>query len=147
MSTSFQTPTAPPIPVVLPKPPLPRRSPLSAVFRKAARLIAANGHFQGDYCPDVFDRRLMTPHAERPLSVVAAIRCAATGSPHRYDSLSEGAIEALAYRLEVEGEPPWSDAPRWLVNHVDCWGDTPGRTTESVVAVLESAADASAVAL
>jgi len=125
-----------------------RPTTIPAVFRAAARLLAVNGHFQGDYCPDPFDRRTTTPHAERPLSIVAAIRCVTSphgNNPHRMTELSEAAVKVLAYRLEVEGEPPWSDAPRWLENHVDCWGDAPGRTTKSAVAVLEAAADASAV--
>ncbi|HZX38328.1 MAG TPA: hypothetical protein VFF37_08375 [Streptomyces sp.] len=140
------TPAVAPQVVALHKAPLPRRCPLSAVYRKAARLIAVNGHHQGDYCPDPFDRKSRTPHAERPLSIVAAIRCAVSASPHRATELSEAAVKVLAYRLEVEGEPPWSDAPRWLENHVDCWGDAPGRTAECAVAVLEAAADASEVA-
>ncbi|MGS2588042.1 DUF6197 family protein [Streptomyces hebeiensis] len=126
--------------------PMPRATSVASTFRIAARIIAANGHHQGDYFPDPFDRRLKTAHELRPMSIVAAIRCAATGSPRRYNSLSEAAIKVLASRLEVEGEPPWSDAPRWLENHVDCWGDVPGRSAESVVCVLEAAGDASEVA-
>jgi hypothetical protein len=128
--------------------PVARPATIPAVFRAAARLIAANGHYQGDYLPDPFDRRTSSPHSTRPLSIVAAIRCAASphgDNPRFATELSEAAVKALAYRLEVEGEPPWSDAPRWLENHVDCWGDLPGRTAESVVAVLEAAADANEV--
>lgn len=146
MTTFWQTSS-----VVLPlhRSPLAAPTTVPAVFRAAARLLAANGHHQGDYLPDPFDRRTATPHAERPLSIVAAIRCVSSPhgeDPRRMTELSEAAVRVLAYRLEVEGEPPWSDAPRWLENHVDCWGDTPGRTTESAVAVLEAAADASEVA-
>jgi hypothetical protein len=143
VTTSFQTP------VPLHLAPLPRRNPLSAVFRKAARLIAANGHFQGDYCPDAFDRRLKTPHAERPLSIVAAIRCVTSpngDNPHRISELSEAAVKVLAARLEVDGEPAWNDEPHHLEGHVAHWGDVEGRTVESVVAVLEAAADANEVA-
>lgn len=145
MTTSLQTSSR-----VLPLhlSPLARPTTVPAVFRAAARLLAVNGHYQGDYCPDAFDRVSKTPHSERPLSIVAAIRCVASphgDNPHRITELSEAAVRVLAYRLEVEGEPPWSDTPRWLENHVDCWGDTPGRTTESAVAVLEAAADASEV--
>ncbi|MET7944223.1 hypothetical protein [Streptomyces sp. NPDC005302] len=139
MTASFQTPdTAPTV----------RPADVSAAFRAAARLIAANGHHQGDYLPDPFDRRTSSPHSSRPLSIVAAIRCVASpggDNPRLATELSEAAVKVLAHRLEVEGEPPWSDAPRWLENHVDCWGDLPGRTVESVVAVLEAAADANEV--
>ncbi|MEV0114626.1 hypothetical protein AB0H77_15440 [Streptomyces sp. NPDC050844] len=119
------------------------------VFRAAARLLAANGHHQGDYCPDPFDRRTSTPHAVRPLSIVAAIRCVSSpqgDNPHRETPLSEAAVKVLAGRLEVDGEPAWNDEPLHLEAHVASWGDVEGRTTESAVAVLEAAADACGVA-
>jgi hypothetical protein len=118
---------------------------LSAVFRAAARLIAANGHHQGDYCPDPFDRHTATPHSDRPLSIVAAIRCVTSphgDNPHRMTDLSEAAVKVLASRLEVDGEPAWNDEPHHLEGHVAHWGDVEGRTTEAAVAVLEAAADA-----
>lgn len=143
MATSFQTP------VPLHQAPQARPTTIPAVFRAAARLLAANGHYQGDYCPDAFDRRLTSPHAERPLSIVAAIRCVSSphgNNPHRMTDLSEAAVKVLAGRLEVDGEPAWNDEPHHLEGHVAHWGDVEGRTTESAVAVLEAAADASAVA-
>jgi hypothetical protein len=128
--------------------PIAHPATVPAVFRAAARLIAANGHYQGDYCPDPFDRRTRTPHAERPLSIVAAIRCVASphgDNPHRITDLSKAAVKVLADRLEVDGEPAWNDEPHHLEGHVANWGDVEGRTTESAVAVLEAAADASEV--
>lgn len=119
-----------------------RPATLSQVFRAAARLIVVNGHWQGDYCPDPFDRHVKTSHASRPLSIVAAIRCVVSGSPHRTTPLSEAAVQALAHRLEVDGEPPFNDTPLMLECHVAEWGDVEGRLAESVVAVLEAAADA-----
>lgn len=119
-----------------------------AVFRAAARLIVANGHYQGDYCPDAFDRRIKTHHSTRPLSIVAAIRCVTSphgDNPHRTTELSEAAVKVLADRLEVDGEPAWNNEPHHLEGHVANWGDVEGRTVESVVAVLEAAADASEV--
>ena len=146
MNASSQTSSA-----VLPlhQSPQSRPATIPAVFRAAARLIAANGHYQGDYCPDAFDRRLTSPHAERPLSIVAAIRCVTSphgDNPHRITDLSELAVKLLADRLEVDGEPAWNDEPHHLEGHVANWGDVEGRTTESAVAVLEAAADASEVA-
>lgn len=126
--------------------PVARPSTVPAVFRAAARLIVANGHYQGDYCPDPFDRVSKTSHAERPLSIVASIRCVVSGSPHRKTPLAEAAVKVLAGRLEVDGEPAWNEEPFWLETHVANWGDVEGRRVESVVAVLEAAADASAVA-
>lgn len=126
-----------------------RPTTLPAVFRAAARLIVANGHYQGDYCPDAFDRRTRTPHSSRPLSIVAAIRCVTSphgDNPHRITDLSEAAVKVLADRLEVDGEPAWNDEPHHVEGHVAHWGDVEGRTVESVVAVLEAAADASEVA-
>lgn len=123
-----------------------RPTTIPAAFRAAARLLAANGHHQGDYCPDPFDRLSKTSHSDRPLSIVAAIRCVVSGSPHRETPLSEAAVRTLAHRLLVDGEPAWNDEPYWLETHVADWGDVEGRTVESVVAVLEAAADATEVA-
>jgi hypothetical protein len=144
VATSLQTSSR-----VLPLHQAPQARPtaLPAVFRAAARLIAANGHYQGDYCPDPFDRRTQTPHAERPLSIVAAIRCVVSGSPHRETPLAEAAVKVLAGRLEVDGEPAWNEEPFHLETHVANWGDVEGRRAESVVAVLEAAADACEVAV
>ncbi|MEV7897280.1 DUF6197 family protein [Streptomyces cyaneofuscatus] len=127
--------------------PFPRPTTVASTFRAAARLLAANGHYQGDYLPDPFNRRLTTPDAERPLSIVAAIRCVVTGVPRRFDPLAEEAIKVLAGRLEVDGEPAWNDEPDNLAIHVANWGDVEGRTTECAVAVLYAAADATAVTL
>ncbi|MFD4257779.1 hypothetical protein ACFWR9_09105 [Streptomyces sp. NPDC058534] len=146
MATSLQTSSR-----VLPlhQSPQARPTTVPAVFRAAARLLAHVGHYQGDYCPDPFDRRSNTPHASRPLSIVAAIRCVASpqgDNPHRISELSEAAVKVLAGRLEVDGEPAWNDEPHHLEGHVAHWGDVEGRTTESAVAVLEAAADANEVA-
>lgn len=126
---------------------IPRPTTVAGVFRAAARLIAVNGHHQGDFLPDPFNRRLTTPDAERPLSIVAAIRCVVTGNPRRYAPLAEASIRVLADRLDVDREPAWNDEPFWLELHVAAWGDAEGRTVESVVAVLYAAADATAVTL
>lgn len=120
-----------------------RPTSLPGVFRAAARLLSANGHYQGDYCPDPFDHVTRTPHASRPLSIVAALRCAVSGSPHRTTTLSELAISTLAHRLEVDGElGPFEETEYRCEMHVANWGDAEGRTTESAVAVLYAAADA-----
>lgn len=130
-----------PIPVSLP-----RRFPadVPAVFRRAARIIAANGFYQGDYFPDAFDREMDVPVALRPLSIVAALRCAVTGDPRRPSILADHAIAVLALRLN---EGPAYGGIFDLEDHVDSWGDDPRRTVESVIAVLEQAADAVAVSL
>lgn len=142
MATSFQTPEVLP----LHQAPQARPSSIADVFRAAARLIVVNGHWQGDYCPDPFDRHVRTPHADRPLSIVAALRCVVSGSPHRTTPLSEAAVKVLAHRLLVDEEPPFDDTPLVLECHVAGWGDVEGRLAESVVAVLEAAADANEVA-
>lgn len=148
MATSSQTSFATQAASVLPLHLTPQARPMTipGVFRAAARLIVVNGHWQGDYCPDPFDRHVKTPHAERPLSIVAALRCVVSGSPHRTTDLSEAAVKVLAHRLLVDGEPPFNDTTLMLECHVAEWGDAEGRTTESVVAVLEAAADATEVA-
>ena len=124
---------------------LTRATTLPQVYRTAARLIVRNGHHQGDYLPDPFDRKLTTLHIERPMNIVAALRCAANGNPHVCSPLSEQAVKVLAHRLTVDGEPPFNDTPLMLECHVSEWDDAEGRTVESVVAVLEAAADASEV--
>lgn len=124
-----------------------RPTTLPGAFRAAARLLAANGHHQGDYCPDPFDRRTTTPHETRPLSIVAALRCSVSGNPHRTSELSEAAVKVLAHRLTVDGEPPFNDDELILESHVAEWGNVEGRTVESAVAVLEAAADACEVSV
>jgi len=125
--------------------PLARPTTIPGVFRAAARLLAANGLYQGDFVPDVFDREMCVPHFLRPMSIVAALKCATTGDPHRPSLLADEAIARLALRLEADGEGPLSGGIFDLEAHVDGWGDVEGRTTESAVAVLEAAADANEV--
>jgi hypothetical protein len=122
---------------------IPRPKTVAQAFRTAARLIAANGHHQGDYMPDPFDRVLHTPHVSRPLSIVAAIRFAVSGR-HVETPLSESAISVLAGRLEISEDDPvvHPDSPWECEIHVADWGDVEGRTTECVCAVLYAAADA-----
>ncbi|MFJ2675071.1 hypothetical protein [Streptomyces sp. NPDC087525] len=122
---------------------IPRPTTVSATFRAAARVIAANGHYQGDFVPDAFDREMCVPHFLRPMSIVAALKCAVSGDPHVTSLLADEAIAVLALRLEVGGEvgPYWGDIFS-LEEHIAAWGDVPGRTVESVVAVLYAAGDA-----
>jgi hypothetical protein len=115
------------------------------VFRAAARLLAANGLYQGDFVPDAMDREMCIPHFLRPMSIVAALKCATTGDPHLTSLLADEAIAVLALRLEVDGEGPLFGGIFDLEAHVDSWGDVEGRTAESAVAVLEAAADANEV--
>lgn len=122
--------------------PLARPSTVSGVFRAAARLIASNGLYKGDFVPDAFDREMDVPHQLRPMSIVAALKCATSGDPHRTSLLADQAIATLAVRLEVDGEGPLFGGIFDLEAHVDAWGDVESRTTESAVAVLEGAADA-----
>ncbi|WP_260255774.1 hypothetical protein [Streptomyces sp. 840.1] len=124
----------------------PRPTTLPGLFRAAARVLAANGLHQGDYFPDALSD-VHTPHTARPLSIVAALRCAATGDPRAYSLLADEGLMELAFRLTVDGEGPEHLDLFGLEDHVDGWGDVEGRTTESACAVLYAAADAAAVAL
>lgn len=149
----------PPVPAVTPVTPLEvdsarrdatlpaliRATDVPQVFRFAARLLVRNGLHQGDYLPDFADRRLTSLHINRPMSIVAAIRTVANGNPHLSSPFSELAVRVLAGRLLVDGEGPFGDSRLALATHVDSWGDLPGRSVESVVAVLEAAADANEV--
>lgn len=122
-----------------------RPTTVPGVYRAAARLLAKRGLYQGDFVPDVFDREMCLPHAFRPMSIVAALKCATTDDPHRTSLLSDEAIAVLALRLEVDGEGPMFGGIFDLEAHVDAWGDVESRTTESAVAMLEAAADANEV--
>jgi hypothetical protein len=120
----------------------PNRIDLADVFRRAALIIQTNGHHQGDYIPDPFSRVLSALPHERPMSIVAALRCAETGSPQRYGPASTGAVRFLAGRLLVDDEPPfWPDDSSMEV-HVAAWGDVPGRTAAEAAGVLLAAAGA-----
>jgi hypothetical protein len=132
-------------PVPLHQAPIARPTTLPTVFRAAARLIVTNGHYQGDYLPDVFDREMCIPHFLRPMCILAALKCVVSGDPHLTSLLADEAIGVLALRLEVDGEGPEYSGIFDLEAHVSAWGDLEGRTVESVVAVLEAAADASEV--
>lgn len=138
MTTSSQTSSS-----VLPlhKSPQARPTTVPSAFRSAARLLAVNGLHKGGIVPDTTDREMCIPHAFRPMSIVAALKCATTGDPHRPSLLSDEAIAVLALRLEVNGKGPLYGGIFDLEAHVDAWGDAESRTTESAVAVLEHAAD------
>ncbi|MFE6931806.1 hypothetical protein ACFVDT_07215 [Streptomyces sp. NPDC057699] len=121
---------------------IPRPTTVASVFRAAARVLAANGLYQGDYVPDARNREMCIPQVFRPMSIVAALRCAVSGDPQVSSLLADAAVGVLALRLD--GGPVWGDIFS-LEAHVDEWGDMPGRTTESAVAVLYAAADATEV--
>ncbi|MEU5976294.1 hypothetical protein [Streptomyces sp. NPDC047315] len=124
-----------------------RATTLPQVLRSAARIIARQGHWPYDYVPDAFDREMTQPHALRPMSIVAALKCAVTGDPHRDSLLADEAIATLALRLEVDGEGPhFRDDVFRLEGHIEAWEQIPARTAASVVAVLEAAGDATEVA-
>jgi hypothetical protein len=118
---------------------LPRPMTVPAVLLAAARIVQANGLWQGDYCPDVMDREMCVPHFLRPMSVVAAIKCAVSGDPHRESQLADTTIGFLA--LSIEGGPEYGDIFS-LEAHVEAWGDQPGRTGDDVVGMLELLATA-----
>ncbi|MEE4545265.1 hypothetical protein V2S66_25260 [Streptomyces sp. V4-01] len=121
------------------------RIELADLFRRAATIIQTNGHHQGDYIPDPFNRVLNALPHERPMNIVAALRCAETGHPQRYGPASTGAVRFLAGRLLVDGEPPFWPDDYSMESHVAAWGDVAGRTVAEVVAVLLDAAEAAPV--
>ncbi|MFJ8144644.1 hypothetical protein ACIQ6R_06165 [Streptomyces sp. NPDC096048] len=138
MATSLQTSSRV---IPLHASPLAAPTTVPGVFRVAARLLAERGLYKGDFVPDVFDREMCVPHFLRPMSIVAALKTATTGDPHRTSLLSDQAIATLALRLKVDGEGPLFGGIFELEAHVDAWGDVELRTTESAVAVLERAAE------
>ncbi|MES9804963.1 DUF6197 family protein [Streptomyces cinereoruber] len=115
---------------------LPVRRPTTApgVLLRAAQILQANGLWQGDYVPDPLDREVCIPHFLRPMSVIAALNCAATGDPHRSSQLGDVAMGVVA--LSIDGGPYWGDF-RSLQAHVEEWNDEPGRTADDAVKLLE----------
>ncbi|MFE0651397.1 hypothetical protein ACFVZH_22690 [Streptomyces sp. NPDC059534] len=126
-----------PVLVLLPSP---RPTTVPTVLLGAARILAANGLWQGDYVPDTFNREMCIPHFLRPMSIVAALKCAASGDPHRDSPIADQAISALA--MSIDDGPYWGDT-RSLEAHVDEWGDEAGRSTDEAVALLERLATTS----
>lgn len=118
------------------------RIELPDLFRRAAEIIQTNGHHQGDYIPDPRNRVLTALPHERPMSIVAALRCAETGSPQKFGPASTGAIRFLAERLLVDDEPPFWPDDTSMELHIAAWGDVPGRTAAEAVEVLLAAAEA-----
>lgn len=114
-------------------------STVMAVLLAAARTIQANGHYQGDYVPDVRDRELHVPHFLRPMSIVAAVKYAAAGDPHKDSLLADNALGVLA--LAIGDGPAWGDIFS-LEAHIEDWGDEDGRSGDEVIALLERVATA-----
>ncbi|MEU4348266.1 hypothetical protein [Streptomyces sp. NPDC023838] len=126
---------------------IPRPTTVPAVLLGAARILRLTGLWQGDYLLDPCDREVSRdelPHSQRPMSIVAAIKCAATGDPHRECQLADTAIGVVA--LTIAPEPPYGDIFS-LESIVEEWGDAEGRTAEAAVTILTAAADASEVSL
>ncbi|MFG2900926.1 hypothetical protein ACGFZH_28055 [Streptomyces zaomyceticus] len=117
-----------------------RPATVPAVLLGAARILQANGLWQGDFVPDFRDREMCIPHFMRPMSIVAALRCAATGDPHGESRLGDTAIGYVA--LSIDGGPYYGDIFS-LQAHVDEWGDVAGRSADEAVALLERLATSS----
>ena len=118
-------------------------SDLPDVFRRAAYIIQGNGHHQGDYVSDPFNRVLTTVRESRPMSVDAALYCAADSNGRMFESdLAFAAIRFLAGRVLVDGEGPWDpDRNVDCQIHMSAWGDVEGRTAAEVIALLLAAAE------
>ncbi|MFJ5804811.1 hypothetical protein [Streptomyces sp. NPDC093093] len=121
------------------KVPLPVRPTLSveSVLLLAASAISVRGLHHGDYVEDPFNWRTESTFSPklRAMSVVGAIRYAATGDPQKSSQLADTAVNFLA--LSVGGTPVWTDW-RSLERHVEDWSD--GLTTVEAVAGLERVA-------
>ncbi|MEV6569989.1 hypothetical protein [Streptomyces sp. NPDC051577] len=121
------------------KVPLPVRPTLSveSVLLLAASAISVRGLHHGDYVADPFNWQTEQsfPTALRPMSVVGAIRYAATGDPQRSSQLADMAMNVLA--LSLDGGPVWTDLLS-LERHVEDWSD--GLTAVEAVAGLERVA-------
>ncbi|MDQ3030509.1 MAG: hypothetical protein M3R09_10900 [Actinomycetota bacterium] len=99
----------------------------------AARVIARVGLHHGDYVLDALDHDgLDVPMYVRPMSVVGAIRYAATGSPQRSSTLADQTVNFLAFSLD---DGPVRADLLSLERHVDDWSD--GVDKAEAVALLE----------
>ncbi|MFJ8163858.1 hypothetical protein ACIRBY_23425 [Streptomyces sp. NPDC096136] len=124
--------------VALPHRPSPEPTTVEQVLLSAARTIARVGLHHEDYVADALDHRaLEVPLYSRPMSVVGAIRYAATGSPQRMSTLADQAVGFLA--LSIDGGPVWRDLLS-LELHVEEWSD--GVDMAGAVAFLELVATA-----
>ncbi|MFE3762316.1 hypothetical protein ACFXPI_11185 [Streptomyces sp. NPDC059104] len=124
--------------VALPHRPSPEATTVEQVLLSAARTIARVGLHRRDYVVDALRHQaLEVPLYVRPMTVVDAIRFAATGSPQRTSSLADQAVGFLA--LSIDGGPAWTDLLS-LELHVENWAD--GVTAAEAVAFLELAATA-----
>lgn len=119
---------------------------LAQIYLRAADVIRTNGHYQGDYFPDSRNREMDVPCHLRPMSIIAALRCAATGDPRQYSLLADEALMDLADRLTVDGEGSEYGDIFSLESHIEDWGDAEGRTDAEVIAALEDAARQNAAA-
>ena len=119
---------------------LPSPAPtVESVLLAAASVIQARGLHHGDYVKDPFNwnTEAAFPTCLRPMSVVGAIRYAATGDPQRSSQLADMAVSFLA--LSIDGGPVWTDLLS-LERHVEKWSDEV--TAAEAVAVLERVATA-----
>ncbi|MFJ9644975.1 hypothetical protein [Streptomyces sp. NPDC101206] len=124
--------------VALPHKPEPAPTTVEQVLLGAARTIARVGLHHGDYVRGALSHaELEVPLYVRPMSVVGAIRHAATGSPQRASQLADMAVSFLA--LSLADGPTWTDLLS-LEAHVEDWSD--GLSAVEVVAVLEQVATA-----
>lgn len=93
------------------------------VFARAAQLIRTNGKHDGDYVADPFDRHSSTPHSARPMDVVGALFCAVSGDPRTPSDLAWRAIQRIAPRVLVDGQPTWGESIADLERHLHAWSD------------------------
>ncbi|MGW9437768.1 DUF6197 family protein [Streptomyces sp. NPDC055607] len=114
--------------------PVRRPSTVPGVLLRAAQILQVNGLWQGDLVPDMRDREMRIPHFLRPVSVVGALQCAATGSPHGESQVGDMAIGVVALGI---GEGPEYGDFFSLRQHVEDWNDEAGRTADEAVALLE----------
>lgn len=126
--------------VALPHRPFPEPTTVEQVLLSSARVIARVGLHHDDYVLDALGHDgLDVPLYVRPMSVVGAIRYAATGSPQRTSQLADQTVSFLA--LSLEDGPVRTDLLS-LERHVEDWQATLSQS--EAVALLEQVATAPA---
>ncbi|MFD6874495.1 MULTISPECIES: hypothetical protein [unclassified Streptomyces] len=107
---------------------------VEATLTEAAWLLRTRGHWQGGSCPDASNREMCIPQWLRPMSIVAAIKCAVSGDPQSDSLIADNALAVVA--LSLADKPQYGDIFS-LEEHIDSWGNEPDRSTDDVVAMLE----------
>ena len=113
-----------------PLPPTKAEADLPAIFRKAAEVLRANGHHQGDYYNHLQSAYQGLPPKACAVCTYGALNIAAGGDPEHINGMARLAAMALADHLGIPDTPA----------AIGVWNDRAGRTAEQVETVFREIA-------